>query len=100
MFGGQERAERAITFAEAVGFAFFPVGILVGMALAWRYELVGGLVTVGSLAAFYIWHLAVSGDLATGPYFLIFAFPGILFLLAWCADRFQVEPRLSVGHSE
>ena len=46
-FGGREHFR--FTAAEAVGLLLFPVGVIVGFAVAWRRELVGGLVTISSL---------------------------------------------------
>lgn len=63
-------------------FTFFPLGVCAGMALAWWREGCGGCVTVASLLAFYVVHLAVSGKLPGGPWFAIFASPGALFLLS------------------
>lgn len=77
-FGGQEHFR--LTAVEAVGFLFFPVGVVVGFALAWRRELAGGLVTVGSLALFYLWLFVRDGRLAAGPYFVLFAAPGFLHI--------------------
>jgi hypothetical protein len=53
---------------------------VLGFVIAWRRERLGGLVTVCSLAAFYIWMTARDGHLPPGPYFLLFAAPGFLFL--------------------
>ena len=75
-FGGQEHVR--FTAAEAVAFLFFPVGVMAGFAVAWRRELAGGLVTVGSLALFYFYLFALSGRWPSGPYFLLFAAPGFL----------------------
>lgn len=85
-FGGREHFQ--LTAVEAVGFLFFPVGVIVGFALAWWRELTGGLVTVGSLALFYLWLYSRDGRLPAGPYFILFASPGFLhiasaLLAAW-----------------
>jgi hypothetical protein len=48
--------------------------------MAWRRELAGGLITVGSLALFYPVMFALRGRWPTGPYFLLFAAPGFLHL--------------------
>lgn len=74
-FGGREHLR--FTTGEAVAFLLFPVGVMAGFAVAWRRELAGGLVTVGSLALFYLYVLAWSGRWL-GPYFLLFAAPGFL----------------------
>ena len=67
---------------EWIGLAFFPLGISVGMIVAWRYEGAGGIITVASLLAFYVVSLVSTGHLP-GWGFPVFAAPGFLFLLAW-----------------
>ncbi len=69
--------------AEAVLMLFFPVGVLVGMLLAWKKELPGALVTIISVAAFYIGIWLLRGRVPAGPYFLLVAAPGVLFLADW-----------------
>jgi hypothetical protein len=66
--------------SEVVALAFFPVGVVLGFGIAWWREGTGGAVTVLSLAAFYAWMTVVGGRFPTGPYFLLFAAPGFLFL--------------------
>lgn len=85
------------TSAEALGLLFFPLGISVGMVLAWWKEGLGGSVTIGSLAAFYAIHLVTSGSLPRGAAWLVFAAPGFLFLLSWHQSR--RAPGSPVGHS-
>ena len=43
--------------------------------------------TVGSLVTFYLVDLIKSGDLPRGPFFLLFASPGILFGVSWMLCR-------------
>ncbi|HMS17003.1 MAG TPA: hypothetical protein PKA37_09205 [Planctomycetota bacterium] len=75
-FGGREHFH--LTTTEAVGFLFFPVGVILGFGLAWWHDLAGGLLTLGSLALFYAWLFVRDGRLSGGPYFLLFAAPGFL----------------------
>jgi hypothetical protein len=74
--GGRESMRP--TANEAVGLLLFPIGVVVGFGIAWWREGVGGLVTVGSLALFYLWMFARDGRRPTGPYFLLFSAPGFL----------------------
>lgn len=67
---------------EAALFVFFPAGVAVGMILGWWRELPGGLVTLGSLAMFYVVHFAQVQHVPAGSWFAIFASPGLAFLLA------------------
>lgn len=76
---------------EWLGFLFFPFGICVGMVLAWRWEALGGIVTVGSFGVFYMVRLATAGRLPEGWAWLVFAAPGFLFLLAWFLSRKATE---------
>lgn len=74
------------TAAEAAAMVLFPGGIILGFAIAWWRERLGGLITVGSLVGFYVLMTAM-GRFPTGPYFLITAAPGFLFLLAGMIGR-------------
>jgi hypothetical protein len=75
------------TAAEWVGLTFFPIGVAIGLILAWWREEIGGAVTVLSFIAFYIWNFVLSGDLADGLFFLLVAAPGFLFLASWYFSR-------------
>ena len=86
IFGGNERLPNQ---QEWLQLAFFPGGILLGMALGWKNELMGGVVTVLSLLMFYVMQMIQAGNLPSGPWFFIFSSPGILFLIAWFAEKFS-----------
>lgn len=75
------------TPAELALLTFFPFGVMLGMALGWWRDLLGGVVTLGSLAVFYAAFTIRSGQIPPGPYFALFASPGALFLLAGMLDR-------------
>jgi hypothetical protein len=80
------------TSAERIGFLFFPVGICIGMILAWWKECFGASITIGSLLVFYAIHLGTSGTLPHGLAWLAFAAPGFLFLLSWYRSRKVSNP--------
>lgn len=75
------------TLAEATLMAFFPFGVMAGMVLGWWKELYGGLFTVISLAIFYVLMFVQRGQVPPGPYFALFALPGVMFLAAALARR-------------
>ena len=81
----------ALTLDEWVGLAFFPIGVVIGLILGWWREEIGGAVTILSLLAFYIWDLLRSGDFPGGPFFLLVAAPGFLFLAGWFFSRRRSE---------
>lgn len=70
------------TAQEWVGLAFFPIGVLIGIAIAWFREVPGSVVALASLALFYLWNWVVSRGWPGGPFFALLAAPGVLFLLA------------------
>lgn len=66
---------------QLIGLAFFPAGLMIGLLLALRRELLGGAVAVGSVAAFYLFSgFLPAGVLAWGWWFVFFAIPGALFI--------------------
>lgn len=77
---------------DAVHTLFMPVGVLIGLALAWRWELLGGAVATGGMLGWYALILARSGNLNAGWAPLLIAVPGLLFL--WVAAR---RPRTAVA---
>lgn len=91
LFGEGDPSEIGqITLREWVLFAFFPFGVMAGMIIGWWREGLGGAITTGSLVLFYVMNLALHGDMPGGPYFVIFALPGLLFLVCWAT---------TLGHS-
>ncbi len=79
---------------EWLGVLLFPVGISIGMILAWWKEGLGGSITVGSLVAFYVVHLTTAGTFPKGWAWLAFAAPGFLFLLSSHLSR---RPRMGAA---
>jgi len=65
--------------------AFFAVWL--GLILGWRWELLGGSLTVMGLIAFYLLDFLFSGTFPRGPYFLLLASPSILFLYAGWREK-------------
>ena len=78
---GDDGITLEMTATEWTGLAFFPLGVAIGFLIAWKNELVGGLVSVGSLACFYLlFGMAMTGRLPRGVWFALFTLPGFLFL--------------------
>jgi hypothetical protein len=63
---------------------FFPLGVGLGLLIAWRWEAIGGWLTLGSVAAFYLIHFLLSGSLPKGWVLVTFGAPGALFLGSSC----------------
>lgn len=78
---------KAPTTNEIAALAFFPVGMSIGLIIAWWREGLGALISLASLAAFYAWLFFVRGDVPRGPYFLLFTLPAFLFVGCWLSSR-------------
>jgi hypothetical protein len=78
---------------EWVGLALFPIGVGVGLVVAWFREELGGILALGSLIAFYVWNFLRSGHWPRGPYGFLVAAPGLFFLIAgFLSHRRAGEP--------
>ena len=55
--------------------------VWLGLVVSWKWELVGAVMTLGGMTAFYFLHYLFSGGFPRGPYFFIMALPGLLFLI-------------------
>ncbi len=86
IFGDGERGIWP-TPMEWLGIAMFPGGVVAGMLIAWWKETLGGAITIASLAGFYAWHFLRAGQFSAGPWFIILAAPGFLFLMASLLER-------------
>lgn len=69
------------TLQEWLGLALWPIGVVIGLAVAWHHEEGGGFLALGCLVAFYAWSLLRSGHLPRGPFFFLVAAPGLLFFI-------------------
>ncbi|MBT8287509.1 MAG: hypothetical protein HKN00_09115 [Flavobacteriaceae bacterium] len=68
---------------ESISFLFFPVCIMIGLLLAWKWEGLGGLITVLGIVGFHI----IRPDLIFDPMIDGLAAPGLIFLLYWLINR-------------
>ncbi len=75
------------TTRDLTGLVLFPIGVCLGMILAWHWEGLGGAVTVASLIAFYTLLRITDGRFPRGPYFSLVAAPGAFFLVSWSISR-------------
>jgi hypothetical protein len=68
---------------EWLGLVFFPIGIIIGLAMAWWKEGLGISITLGSLLAFYFVYGYLLEYHVGGWAFVIFASPAFLFFFHW-----------------
>lgn len=82
-------APASFSARDIVLFLFFPVGMGIGLILAWFRELIGGGIAIGSVVGFYLAVLIMDGRFPGGPFFVLLAAPGLFFMLARLLDREQ-----------
>ena len=81
LFMGEALHPAEISFNEWAGLLFFPIGVTIGMIVAWWKEGLGSAVTLLSLLAFYLVYGYLLSNHIGGWVFIAFASPGFLFLL-------------------
>jgi hypothetical protein len=80
IFGPEGTWSGTLSSKDAIAFAFFPLGSIIGLALAWKWEGLGGLVAVLSIVALVI----VRPGLLSNPLLIgIVVVPGLLFIVCW-----------------
>lgn len=87
LFIGEGFHPSQVARAEWVGLLFFPIGVMVGMIVAWWKESLGASITVASLIAFYLIYGYLFSNHTGGWAFVAFAAPAFLFLLHWLLLR-------------
>ena len=68
---------------EWFGLVFFPIGVIIGLAIAWWKEGLGVSITIGSLLAFYFVYGYLLRYHVGGLAFVVFASPALLFFFHW-----------------
>ena len=82
---GDANGPNGMTFsstADGLVFVLFPICPIIGLTLAYKWELAGGLLSVLAIVALLI----LRPELLRGP-FIGFALPGILYIIHWAMVR-------------
>lgn len=83
-----------VSARELVGLSFFPLGVAIGLAMAWWREALGAVFAASSLSAFYLIYGQLLNGRVGGPWFVIFTSPAALFFASWVWGRVRhEEPR-------
>lgn len=77
-----------LTAVEWVGLSFFPIGVIIGFAVAWWREALGAAIAASSLLMFYmVYGALLSGRVPGGPWFFILTSPAALFFVSWLCGK-------------
>lgn len=70
---------------ELISFLFFPISIMLGLGLAWKWDGLGGLITISGIVGFHI----LRPDLIFNPIIDGLAAPGIFFIIYWFMTKIR-----------
>ena len=69
--------------SEMISFAFFPVSLIIGLGIAWKWEGLGGLITIAGIIGFHV----MRPDLIFNVMIDGLAAPGLFYIIYWFLTR-------------
>lgn len=88
IFGTEEGDNGFNNTRELISFIFFPCSIIIGLAIAMKWDGLGGLITTIGMIGLFITRF----DLISDPFFICGITPtGILFIVYWYLSKGQTE---------
>lgn len=63
--------------SDIIALIFFPISTIVGLLIAYKWEAIGGIITVGGMISLHIFR----PDLASSLLISAFAIPGLLYII-------------------
>jgi len=80
IFGTEESSIKDLFYTkDAIVFICFPLSTIIGLAIAWKYEGLGGLISTAGFICLSI----IRPDLASDLLMMSLALPGLLYLVYW-----------------
>ena len=76
-FGDEESGAALISARDMIQFLCFPLSLIVGLAIAWKWEGTGGLIATTGMILLFI----IRPDLMKDLFMLLLLVPGLLFIL-------------------
>ena len=87
LFGNDESGEGFRSAGEVIQFLCFPISAIIGLGLAWKWEGLGGLITVGGMIVLAILRPDMIIDIST----IAILIPGLLFIIYWYLSKKEPE---------
>lgn len=86
LFGEEGLGLDNISNHDKITFIFFPISSIIGLSIAYKNEMLGGLITLLGMVGLFI----MQRELITNPYIVIgIVPPGILYLVYWYLTKKQ-----------
>jgi hypothetical protein len=95
IFGEEEAGNGFQNTQEVITFLFFPFSLVIGLSLAFKWEGLGGIITLVGMIGLFV----LRPDLLRNFYMLIFIIPGILYTLYWLMNRDKATTSQYYSHS-
>lgn len=83
LFGEDESGNGFGNTSEIISFIFFPISTVLGLSLAFKWEGLGGIITLSGMIGLFI----VRPDLLGSFYIMIPVIPGALYTIYWLLSR-------------
>ncbi|MEM7372764.1 MAG: hypothetical protein AAF587_29355 [Bacteroidota bacterium] len=85
LFGAEDGLSGFHSSTDILSFLCFPISTLIGLTLAWKWEAVGALITLGGMLGLIL----LRPDLFAQLYLFAPVIPALLFLLSWYKGRYH-----------
>jgi hypothetical protein len=76
-FSSEKTGTGLISTLDVLSLIFFPLSTIIGLALSYKWEGVGGIITVGGMIGLNI----IRPDIASNLLISAFAIPGLLYII-------------------
>ena len=86
IFGEDESGNGFRNTKEVISFLFFPVSTFIGLSLAFKWEGLGGIITIVGIIGLFV----VRPDLLNSIYMTIPIIPGVLYTIYWLMTKNKI----------
>jgi hypothetical protein len=76
-FSSEKTKTSLISNLDIISLLFFPLSTIIGLALAYKWEGIGGIITIGGMISLHI----IRPDIASNLLISAFAIPGLLYFI-------------------
>jgi hypothetical protein len=67
--------------------------VFLGLIIGWKWEILGGSMIIGGMAAFYLLDYLFSGTFPGGPFLLVIVLPGLLYVYSGLQNKAEESAR-------
>lgn len=86
IFGEGEVGNGFRNTREVITFLFFPISIVIGLSIAFKWEGLGGIITILGMTGLFV----LRPDLLKAIFIMIPLIPGVLYVSYWLMNKTKV----------